>query len=226
MSKSSLLLVDDNIKILDTNAKMLGMKGYEIMAAQTLANAREILAQNLPDLIILDILLPDGSGLDFCRDIHESLMVPVLFLTALGKTGDMLRGYQAGAVDYLAKPYSIDLLLAKTEALLRFSAPSGSSHSLELGRLRMDTSCHRAYIGGRDLLLKPREYTVLELLMKNRGRYLSAEAIYERLWALPAADDVHTVHNHIYILRKRLEGGAVTIESRRNKGYRVKASEE
>lgn len=219
MSKQTILLVEDNKKILNTNAKMLRLSGYEITTAETLAQARAAISAHKPHLIILDIILPDGDGLAFCRELRETHKVPILFLSALGDTDDMLNGYMAGGVDYIAKPYSMDILLAKVQVLLRLT--NGQADCCEIGGLRLDVGSHRAYLSGEDLLLKPKEYAVLELLIKNSERYLSPEQIYERLWALPTAEDVRTVHNHIYMLRSKLESSGVLIENKRGKGYRI-----
>ena len=221
MSKAAILLIEDNEKILATNAKALSMQGYEIITAVTLQETRKILAEQIPDLIILDIMLPDGSGLDFCQELQRTYSLPILFLTALGKTKDILRGYNSGGVDYITKPYSMDILLAKVNVLLRLTQTPGQANGHTLGELRIDTAARRAYLSGEDMLLKPKEFAVLELLVKSKDCYLTPEQIYERLWALPTADDVRTVHNHIYALRKRMEGSSITIENRRAKGYRL-----
>lgn len=119
MRRSTLLLVEDSKEVLEDNRKALVAAGYEVLAASTLAGARERLARRQPDLILLDVLLPDGNGVELCRELRDSTAAPILFLTSLGESEQIVEGLRAGGDDYVTKPYRMEELLARVEAQLR-----------------------------------------------------------------------------------------------------------
>jgi len=221
----SILLVDDNKDIQKINKEMLERRGdYEVRLAMNLAEAREQIEERRPDLIILDIMLPDGSGLDFIKELrHENNFkykdIPVLLLTALGDSVDVVKGLNTGGDDYLSKPYDNAVLLARIESLLRRT--SRVPKKLTKGSLTLDIIAGRAFIDGRDLLLTPKEFAVLLLLMQNEGRVISVEAIYTNVWKQsPDADiDTNTLKATISNIRKKLEPSGLTIDASRGKGY-------
>lgn len=219
MSKGTILLVEDNPEVLAGNAYMLGQAGYRVCSAGNLAEARACVAAGMPDLLVLDILLPDGSGLSFCREVRRRAEVPILFLTALGDGDSTVRGLKAGGDDYLAKPYEYKVLLARVEALLRRAGPKAAP-ALRFGPLELDFASRRALLDGADLLLSPKEFLLLELLARRQGEFVAAGTLFERVWGLDSLEDVRTVKEHVYRLRKKLEHTPVRIESERGKGYR------
>lgn len=217
-----ILLVEDNLDILKTNRRMLELSGYTVETATNLRDARKSMDKTPPDLIVLDIMLPDSSGLEFCAEIRErGVSVPVLFLTALGEDSDVVTGLRAGGDDYMSKPYDYEVLLARIEALLRRTQQESADH---IGPFYIDRIARRVYRNGEDMLLKPRELSLFCLLVENPNVFFSPGTLYERIWGGNAAEDVRTVYAHVSSLRKKLElygGSTLEIEQKRGKGYRL-----
>ncbi|RFZ77476.1 DNA-binding response regulator [Lacrimispora amygdalina] len=224
MSKSTILIVEDDAVILKTNRKALEIEGYRVLEAADLTAGRVQMEREIPDLIVLDILLPDGNGLRYCEELRSKSGVPILFLSALNTKADLITGLQAGGDDYIPKPYDMDVFLARVEALLRRSRLTGQGEEiLCIGSLKLDTLSLRAFLKERDLLLKPREFALLATLAKNKGAFISTEALYKTVWGMEPASDTRTVKEHISRLRRKLGGlSPVRIESERGKGYCLK----
>ncbi|MDR2565837.1 MAG: response regulator transcription factor [Bifidobacteriaceae bacterium] len=223
MRRGKILLVEDNLEIQRANARLLQLSGYAVATAFDLAGARAAVASAAPDLVVLDILLPDGSGVAFCEEIRRVTDVPVLFLSALGETGDVVEGLRAGGDDYLPKPYHYDELTARIEALLRRARPVWAP-TVRVGLIEVDLVSRRASANGRDLLLAPKEFALLEILARRAGQYVSGAELYERAWGMDPADDVRTVWDHMSRLRRKIGANAgVRFENARGKGYRITA---
>lgn len=223
MENPLILIVEDDRNISSATASMLKMKGYRVYTAATLAEGRILAGRCSPDLIVLDILLPDGNGLDYCRKIRgEDSGVRILFLSALNTKEDVIKGLRAGGDDYLAKPYLTEELLLRIDALLR-RGRLPSEESSVVGPLFWNRSARQVFCNGRDLLLKPREYAVMDYLCRNPGHYCPAEEIYHAVWNAETFSDLSPVHNHIYSLRKKLEGTGISIDYSRTRGYCVRA---
>lgn len=221
MSKVTILLVEDDPDILRANRMALELEGYRVLAAETLQKGREAVAREKPDLIVLDITLPDGNGLAYCRELRGVSGVRVLFLSALGTKEDTIAGLRAGGDDYIAKPYLMDELLARVEALLRRGRLFAADEALlRFGALTLNLAAHRALLHGMDLLLEPKEFALLEALVKNHDRYTTAKELYETVWGMDALEDVRTVRVRVSGIRPKL-GGAFDIESKRGDGYRL-----
>ena len=226
MKPYDILLVEDTPDILERNRAALADQGYSIHIAETLAQAQLALAKTPPDLIILDIMLPDGSGLELCRELRQDTVAPILFLTSLGESEEIVRGLRAGGDDYIVKPYRMEELLARVEAQLRrVELLRGYRERPGLGPLTLDHSAQRALLNGRDLLLKPKEYLLLAMLVRAGGGYLTTEELYAEGWAANPAGDVRTVVVHISALRGKLRtekaDAPVRIEHSRSLGYRI-----
>lgn len=223
MSGKRILLVEDNPDITKLNRMALELAGYQVLEADTLAKGRELLEKENPDLIVLDILLPDGNSLAYCRELHDASDVRILFLSALNTKEDSLAGLRAGGDDYIAKPYLLEELLLRVETLLRRGPLTAKAEtSLRFGAFEIELSTRRAFLGDEDLLLKPKEFSVLEILARNRDRAFTAEELYEKLWGMDTVADVRTVHNTIYGLRKKLgRNSRVIIEQKRGLGYQL-----
>ncbi|MCL2757302.1 MAG: response regulator transcription factor [Coriobacteriia bacterium] len=224
-SRATILVVEDNERLLDANARTLSEAGYSVLTAPDLATARQHINQVPLDAIVLDIILPDGNGLDFIEEIRALSSAPVLLTTALGTKDDKLAGLRAGGDDYIAKPFDLDEMCARVEAFLRREAmhrESSPSRELILGTLKLDTVADRAYLNGKDMQLAPKEFLVLLLLVQNKGKTLRAEYLYETIWKLPIAGDDHSIKNAIYRLRQKLRAGNCdySIETLRGEGYR------
>ena len=231
-SDKTILLVEDNVKLLEINRRMLEMRGYSVQTASNLQEARNILSRiaepsdSRPDVVVLDIMLPDGSGIDFCREIRGSLELPILFLSILSDKNDIVSALRAGGDDYLSKPFDFDVLEARIETLLRRVSPAAQDavEELALSGVKLDSLSGRAYVEGSDARLTHMEFSLLKLLIKNRGRFVSNEDIYKLIWGADAMFDYRTVKQHIYSIRKKLwEAGApgFEIESSRGTGYRL-----
>ncbi|MCL2066474.1 MAG: response regulator transcription factor [Treponema sp.] len=220
---ATILLVEDNEQILRGNERMLKRRGYTVATALTLAEARFCIEKQIPDAIVLDIMLPDGSGLDFLRELrienNKLSDIPVLLLTGLTTPEDVIRGLSEGGDDYLAKPYDFGVLLARIEALLRRAAQIPKT--LTKGALQLDIVANRAFLDGNDMLLSPKEFALLLLMVQNEGRALSAASLFQAIWKLPQADN-SAVKTTVSRLRGKL-GDRFTIDNDRTEsGYVLK----
>jgi len=228
----NLLLVEDNEAIQELNKELLEeVGGYKVRLAFNLAQARLSLLEHTPDLIILDIMLPDGSGLDFLKEIkqkHEDM--PVLLLTALSESSDEVKGLREGGDDYIAKPYDRDVLLMRVAKLLRQSQRADErvqeaakqSDVDKYGPLTINNVTKRAYLFEEDAGLTPKEFSLLTYFLKNVGKEMTAEEIYEAVWGLDANNSASTVRVRIKGLRDKLRTDdevAVTIETIERKYY-------
>jgi len=218
---NNILLVEDDIHIQTVNKNILEDEGgYSVCLAMNLAEARSAIEKTLPDLIVLDIMLPDGSGLNFLTELRESgCGIPILLLTALGETKNKVAGLRAGSDDYLAKPYNYDELLARIETILRRGARQAEP-SLKFGTLSIDTENGTALLNNADLNLSRAEFGLLRLLARNKDQAMSAESLYEAVWKQKMGDDSRALISAASRLRKKLAGSGYTITFIRNQGYR------
>ena len=200
-----ILCVEDNLRVQLFNKPLLEAKGFTVKTAMTLAQAREIIGREMPSLIVLDIHLPDGNGLDFLRELRKQQKtsnVPVIALTVDKEDNDLVAGFASGCDDYLPKPYNFDVLYARIEGLLRRAWYSGSIHK---GALTLDILRNKAFVNGRNAELTPKEFAVLLFLVQNEGKELTAEAIYEHVWGTAMNIDSGAVRRHISMLKKKLD---------------------
>jgi DNA-binding response OmpR family regulator len=211
----NILLIEDDREIQENNKDLLESATYAVRTAMNLAEAREQISKETPDIIVLDIMLPDGSGLDFIKEIND---IPVLLLTALGETDDIVKGLKAGGDDYLAKPYDDNILLARIESLLR-RTESRVPKTLTKGPLSLDIIARRAYIDNNDLLLTHKEFACQLLLAQNEGHIISAATIYEQIWRQKLEDDKNTLKATISTLRKKIKPSGYAITVSREQGY-------
>lgn len=214
----NILLVEDEERILFANKIILEMHGgYTVQTAVNLAEARKCVQENPPDIIVLDIMLPDGSGLDFLKELRRDKNIPVLLLTALSESGDELKGITAGGDDYITKPYNNDVLLGRIEMVLRrtYSIPE----TLSVGGIKIDTAAKKAYINGEDIGLPPKEYSLLEQFAQNPGKVMSAEYLYEKVWGQKMMGDDKALRTAVSGLRVKLDGTGYIITSVRGEGY-------
>ena len=212
-----LLLVEDEPVVQDNNKMILERRGYDIKQAYTLAEARAIAAEELPSAVILDILLPDGSGLDFLHELRKTSNVPVLVLTAMGTPQDIIKGLEAGGDDYLTKPHKLTVFLKRLEALLRRA--SLISDAPEIGPLKLEPASEKAFLYNEDMGLSQKEYSLLHEFVQHPEKIFHAEYIYEKIWGQATLDDNIMLKNTAYQLRKKLEGSGYTITAERGDGY-------
>jgi len=220
-NKAVILLIEDNIAILEANERLLTKAGYQIYLAKTLGEARKALQETPPDLIVLDILMPDGNGLDFIEEIRGITTVPVLLLTSLVEKDARIEGLRTGGDDYITKPYDVEELRERVAAFLRREAMRRTESSVTLGPLMLNIPARRAYLDGKDMALRNKEFDLLYLFVKNHGSRISARFLYETAWALPYAESGNAVWTQISRLKKKLDesGGLVMISYSRDKGY-------
>ena len=212
-----ILLVEDNEQIMRGNERMLSRRGYEVISALTLAQARSAIQAQMPDLFVLDIMLPDGSGLDFIGELRRYSKVPILLLTGLTTPEDIVRGLRLGGDDYLAKPYDFGVLLARVEALLRRAEQIPDK--LTRGRLSLDVAAGAAALDGTDLLLTQKEFALLLIFAQNEGCFIRAEVLYEKVWKQPMLGDSQSLKKTVYRLREKIKGSGWRIELSRGEGY-------
>ena len=214
---TTILLVEDEVKLLNSNRLLLESENYRVLEAQLLADAWRHLRGASPDLIVLDIVLPDGSGLDFLAELRKTSRIPVLLLTSLGTPEDVVRGLRAGGDDYLPKPFDTSELVARIETMLRRA--TYVPDVIEKGSLRLDLASGQAFLFDTDMLLAQKEFALLLVFTQNEGRVMSAEYLYEKVWGRPMIGNDSAVKNMIYRLRKKLLEGGMDIKFQRNEGY-------
>jgi DNA-binding response OmpR family regulator len=208
----TILLVDDDAMLVETLALNLCSTGYEVLTAADGAAALEIAQARQPDLVILDLMLPELDGLVVCRSLRRSSDVPILMLTARTGELDKIVGLESGADDYLTKPFSVGELLARIRALLRRTAPRLPGDELRSGGpdagsapLVLNLVSRRASLGGQDLVLSPKEFNLLAELIRQRGVVLSRDLLLTRVWGLDYLGDTRTVDVHVRWLREKIE---------------------
>ena len=219
MRKARILVVEDETDVLEANRLFLEAEGYEVACAINLKEARNILWERPPDLILLDVLLPDGSGYDFCGEIRGRTAAPILFLTCMNSSEQIVGGFSLGADDYITKPYSMDILSARVAARLR----GAGGGVIALPPLKIDLHTGKVWMDREEIALSARETQLLAFFAENIGREFALEEIYRKVWGeTPAGSSGNTVRVHISNLRSklRLGGGApFEISLAPGKGY-------
>ena len=220
---NTILVVEDNPHIMKINSTSLMMEGYHILQATTAADCLQTLRSNDVDLIILDIMLPDGNGIALCSEIKHGYEIPILFLSALGENEDIIAALRAGGDDYLPKPYDINVLIARVEARLRSSYRE--KRFFRFGNLKFDTAARIGYCRERELTLTQKEFSLLLQLARGNGQIVSKEALYECVWGRPLAGDSTALYTAVSRLNAKLaeENAQVTISYFRGRGYALEA---
>jgi DNA-binding response OmpR family regulator len=223
MGLEKLLLVDDDLSLLDTLAFNLRSIGYQVITATDGVAALERARAEMPDLVILDLMLPEIDGMVVCRSLRQESSVPILVLTARSGELDKIIGLEAGADDYLTKPFSLGELQARIRALLRRSTPGEGREEVRSGDLALNLVSRRAFLGDRELLLSPKEFSLLAELMRHRGMVLSRDLLLTRIWGSDFIGDERTLDVHVHWLREKIEAAPAhpaRIVTVRNIGYR------
>lgn len=213
--RQTVLLVEDEKDVLMVNARLFARRGYDVRTAQSCTEAYQKLKET-PDLLILDIMLPDGSGYDICQAFRQNSDHPVIFLSGKGQIADKVQGLQQGGDYYLTKPYDTGELLAVVDMLLKRHLQAVQKRQqasvICKGSLVLEVDNSRALCDGRDAGLTARdagltakEFSLLLMLVRNEEKVVSPQELYERVWGMEAADDVRTVRFHIANLRKKLD---------------------
>ncbi len=229
-SAPRILVVDDEPAVLDLLVYNLGKAHYEVLAAENGRRALELAHQSAPDLILLDLMLPEVDGLDVCRELRRTSRVPIIMITALGEEVDRVVGLEMGADDYVTKPFSVRELMARIKAVLRRTQPDEAEIPQVLagpGGLRLDVERREAAVGEVTLDLTRLEFDLLQSFLLNPGRVLTREQLLEQVWGYDFAGDTRAVDSAIKRLRASLRSAdpqADGIEAVRGLGYKFKAS--
>jgi DNA-binding response OmpR family regulator len=218
----SILIVEDEERMRNLIMAYSNKEGYKVYGAENGARAIEIFKSNHIDLIVLDIMMPVMDGFDVCKEIRKTSYVPIIILTAKSEEDDKLLGYELGADDYVTKPFSPRVLIAKGKVLLRRAMPSQSipSQDIEFDGLRINEASHEVTIDGSEVYLSPTEFQLLLYLAKNKGLALSRDALLDGVWGLDYYGDLRTVDTHIKRLREKLGDKAYLISTVRGSGYK------
>lgn len=199
-----LLIADDEPDIVDTLARCFSSRGYEIMRA---SSGEEAIRQagRAPDLILLDVNMPDLDGLEVCRRIRQHVSCPIIFLTARVEESDKLRGFAAGGDDYVVKPFSIEELSARVDAHLRRERRRGTASELRFdGELVINYTDRKVTWAGQELGLVRREFDIVEFLSQNPGMVFDRERIYECVWGIDGEGDSSVISEHVRRIRSKL----------------------
>lgn len=202
-----ILIVEDEADLALMLRYNLEAEGFEVSAAASGDEAVEAMHEGVPDLILLDWMLPGLSGIELCRrwrSRDETSRIPIIMITARGEEEERVRGLETGADDYVVKPFSVPELVARVQALLRRSSPQLVTEVLKAGDLEIDRTSHRVRRGGRELHLGPTEYRLLEYLMRHPGRVYSREQLLDGVWGNDVYVDERTVDVHVGRLRKAI----------------------
>jgi two-component system response regulator MprA len=225
--RARLLVADDDRAIRESLERALGLESYAVRTAADGAAALAVIDEERPDLVVLDVMMPGLDGLTVCRVLRaQRNRLPILMLTARTETSDRVAGLDAGADDYLSKPFELDELLARIRALLRrASAGDAGVGALVVADLRLDPATRRAWRGEREIDLTKTEFDLLELLMRNAGIVLQHETIYERIWGYDFGPDSKNLAVYISYLRRKVdaEGASGLIRTVRGVGYTIRA---
>ena len=227
MAKGKILVVDDEEHILELIRYNLNASGYEVIEASDGYDAVNKAINKVPDLILLDLMLPGKDGYDVCRELRsngKTKVVPIIMLTAKSEEIDKILGLELGADDYITKPFSVRELMARVKAVLRrYTKALESSEKFIFGDIEADFENHSVICGGEKIEVTLKEYELLEVLVKNRGKILTREMLLDKVWGYEYIGESRTVDVHIRYLRKKVEKDDKNpkfIETIRGVGYR------
>ena len=228
-----ILLVDDDTLLVKSLSFLLRQDGYEVLAATSAAEATEAVRRSSPDLIILDVGLPDLNGVEVCRRLRLIGATPIIMLTGRRHDTDKVLGLDAGADDYVVKPFVTSELLARVRAVLRrarqASTPGGTVAPFVVGAIRIDRGARKVWVNDQPVALTAREYDLLALLAGQAGRAVSRQYILDRIWGTDFVGDLGALDVYIRALRKKLEPNPDQpsyIRTLRGVGYRLEAPED
>ena len=223
MTIARVLVIEDEEDIASFIKRGLVLKGYDVDVASTGSEGLDILRDRPPDVILLDLMLPEVDGIEICRRVRAVSDVPVIMLTALDSVKDKVKGLEAGADDYITKPFSFDELTARLVAALR--RRDTPAETLQVGDLVIRPASREVERSGRPVLLTKREYDLLEYLARNAGKVVDRQTLFERVWGYELDIDSDPIKVYIRYLRRKLNenGEEDMIHSVRGVGYMLKA---
>ena len=225
-----ILIADDDRAIREALSRALSLEGYDVVQAPDGAAALQLIESSQPDVAVLDVMMPNVDGLTVCRRLRTAgVATPILVLTARGDVPDRIKGLDAGADDYLPKPFDLDELLARLRALMRRAKPDdvdSGTDPVQIADLRLDPTSRRVWRGQREVELSKTEFDLLELLVRNQGIVLEHSTIYDRIWGYDFGPDSKNLAVYISYLRRKLEGpgDSKLIHTVRGVGYTVRVA--
>lgn len=218
-----ILIVDDEVRMRRVIADYLRIKGYETAEAGDGVQALALFDETHPDLVLLDVMMPRMDGWEVCRRLRSKSTVPIIMLTARGQEEDELQGFSLGADEYIAKPFSLKILLARIEAVFRRGQPAAVSSAPTVEGLTVDTVGREVRVEGKVVELTYTEFELLTYLMANAGVALSRDKILDSVWRYDYYGDARTVDTHIKKLRSKLGRQGDCIKTIRGIGYKFEA---
>ncbi len=227
--KPRVIVVEDEVAIADPLGEHLSREGFDPAVAGTLEEARDLLLQTPPDMILLDVMLPDGDGRDLCREIRRTSDVPIIMLTARGEEIDRIVGLELGADDYVVKPFSAGELVARMRAILRRGRSTSRKGPVTVGPITLDPAARTVTNQDEPVELAAKEFDLLHLLMANAGQVCTREQIMDEVWDPHWFGPTKTLDVHISWLRKKLEedpSNPSLIVTIRGVGFRFSAPDE
>lgn len=223
-----ILIVDDESAILSTLRFNLERNGYVVATAGDGRTAIALAASERPDLVIMDIMLPVLDGIEACKEIRKNSGVPIIMLTAKGQEIDKVLALELGADDYVTKPFSLHEFLARVKARLRRQGGLGETprdEAIEIGDIVLDPSRQSLLVRGREVALAPKEFSLLQVLMENRGRVVTRQALLDKVWGYDFEGEHQTISVHVRWLREKIEvdpNNPRHIATVRSRGYMFK----
>ena len=220
-----ILIIEDEPDIRETLVYNLSREGYDILSASSLLEARSQIESNTSSLILLDLMLPDGSGLDLCREIKsdkEKSSVPIIILTAKDDEVDKVVGFELGADDYVTKPFSVRELILRMKAVLKRGEKKSDNVEVQrqFGQLSIDTESHEVFVDNNEITLTALEFKLLCQLVDRRGRVQSRDQLLSDVWGYSAEVTTRTVDTHIKRLREKLGSMGKYVQTIRGVGYK------
>ncbi len=203
--RNVILIVEDEESYQDALNVGLSVEGFVVVGATNIAEARVLLASAKPDLVLLDVMLPDGSGIDYCRELHDTTHIPVIMVTARTSEVDVVLGLEIGAADYVTKPYRLRELVARIRAVLRRPANSNDDEIIIFGDLRIDFTRRTVTRKSREVELSRKEFDLLALFATRLGQVVTREVCLDTLWWGLELSDTRTLDTHVKRLRQKIE---------------------
>lgn len=221
--KKTILIIEDEESIYDILSYSLRKEGFAVYGASTGAKAKQLLQGTAIDLVILDLMLPDTTGFELCKEFNATSNIPILMLTARDDIVDKILGLELGAEDYITKPFDVREVIARVKVLLRRNSSLASFHYLKINDvIHIDSRAHAVYKDNEVVVLKPKEYELLLLLAQHKNRVFTREEILDTVWEMDYEGGLRTVDVHIQRIRKKLD--PFIIETIFGIGYKMKGN--
>ena len=226
MDKAKILVVDDESRMRKLVRDFLVKNGYAVLEAEDGSAALDIFySDNTIDLLILDVMMPKMDGWEVCKEIRKTSKVPIIMLTARGEERDELLGFQLGVDEYMSKPFSPKILVARVEAILRRTTGVSEDSRMEAGGVVIDKEAHTVYVDGQLIDLSFKEFELLSFFMENQGIALSREKILNSVWNYDYFGDARTIDTHVKKLRSKMGEKGDLIQTIWGLGYKFDAKE-